>query len=165
MAMWFCGLSAVTWCSRVVFAFSRDNGMPFSKLWKRVSKTHKTPAAALWLCVVVAFVALIYSDAYSVVTSISVIGLYFSYIIPVFLKVRSQLSKREMARGPWSLGRYSLAINIVAILWVVFISVILSVPHNGRAGQRLHGVAVGLTLWYLLAERRRFTGPAWSEKV
>ena len=164
MAMWFCGLSAVTWCSRVVFAFSRDNGMPFSKLWKRVSKRHQTPAPALWLCVAIAFVALIYSDAYSVVTSISVIGLYFSYIIPVFLKVRSQLSNGEIARGPWSLGRYSLSINIVAILWVVFISVILSVPDSGRAGKSIAGVAVGLTLWYVLAERRRFTGPAWSEK-
>jgi len=162
MAMWFCGLSAVTWCSRVVYAFSRDNGLPVSKLWKRVSKKHLTPAPAIWLCVAVAFVAAVYSGAYSVVTSISVIGLYFSYTIPVFLALRARLTKREDKRGPWNLGRYSSMVNVIAILWVAFISVILSVPDNGRAGKTIAAVTALLGIWYVLRERHRFTGPAWS---
>ena len=71
-----CGLSAVTWCSRVIYAFRADNGLPASTLWRRVSRKHQTPAGN-WLCVVVAFAAAVYSGAYSVVTSISVIALYF----------------------------------------------------------------------------------------
>jgi amino acid transporter len=162
MAMWFCGLSAVTWCSRVVYAFSRDNGMPGSKLWKQVSKKHLTPAPAIWLCVLVAFLAALYSGAYSVVTSISVIGLYFSYTIPVFLALRNRVAKGAGQRGPWHLGRYSSLVNLIAILWVVFISVILSVPDNGRAGKSIAAVTVLLVFWYALRERHRFTGPAWS---
>ncbi len=162
MAMWFCGLSAVTWCSRVVFAFSRDNGMPASRLWKQVSKKHRTPAAAIWLCVTVAFIAAVYSGAYSVVTSISVIGLYFSYTIPVFLALRARLTNGDGERGPWNLGRYSSMINLIAILWVVFISVILSLPDNGRAGKSIAAVTVLLVLWYVLRERHHFAGPSWS---
>ena len=162
MAMWFCGLSAVTWCSRVVFAFSRDNGMPVSRLWKRVSKKHLTPAPAIWLCVAVAFLAAIYSGAYSVVTSISVIGLYFSYTIPVFLALRARLANGGGEHGPWHLGRYSSVVNLIAILWVAFISVILSLPDNGRAGKSIAAVTVLLVLWYVLWERHRFAGPAWS---
>lgn len=162
MAMWFCGLSAVTWCSRVVYAFSRDNGLPVSKLWKRVSEKHLTPAPAIWLCVAVAFVAAVYSGAYSVVTSISVIGLYFSYTIPVFLALRARLAKGEGTRGPWNLGRYSSMVNLIAILWVAFISVILSVPDNGRAGKTIAAVTALLVIWYVLRERHRFAGPAWS---
>ena len=162
MAMWFCGLSAVTWCSRVVYAFSRDNGMPASRLWKQVSKKHLTPGPAIWLCVSLAFLAALYSGAYSVVTSISVIGLYFSYTIPVFLTLRSRLANGPGQRGPWHLGRYSSLVNLIAILWVVFISVILSVPDNGRAGKSIAVVTVLLGLWYALRERHRFTGPAWS---
>ena len=45
MAMWFCGLSAVTWSSRTIYAFARDNGMPGSVLWRRVSAKYRTPAA------------------------------------------------------------------------------------------------------------------------
>ena len=160
--MWFCGLSAVTWCSRVVYAFARDNGMPASGLWKRVSAKHRTPAPAIWLCIIVAFVAAIYSGAYSVVTSISVIALYFSYTIPVLLALRARRSKFAGERGPWHLGRYSSAVNVIAILWVAFISVILSIPENGRAGKTIAAVSVLLILWYVLRERHRFTGPSWS---
>src|SRR4029079_19168409 len=72
MAMWFCGLSAVTWISRTLYAFARDNGLPGSAVWRRVSATHQTPAPAIWLSVVVAFFATISAGTYAVVTSISV---------------------------------------------------------------------------------------------
>jgi len=163
MAMWFCGLSAVTWCSRVVYAFSRDDGMPGSHLWKRVSKTHMTPAPAIWLCVLVAFLAAVYSGPYSVVTSISVIGLYFSYTIPIYLRLRKRLRDGSSSIGPWHLGRYSSVINIIAIIWVGFISIILSLPENGRAGKTILGVTILLAFWYALSERHRFKGPAFSD--
>ncbi|MEW6207593.1 MAG: amino acid permease [Acidobacteriota bacterium] len=159
MAMWFCGLSAVTWCSRVIYAFSRDEGMPASSLLKRVSKKHLTPAPAIWLSVVVAFLAAVYSGAYSTVTSISVIGLYFSYVIPVYLSWRER--KKERLRGPWHLGRWSATINLAAILWVAFISVILSVPDDMRAGKTVAAFTLMLAVWYLARERRQFNGPAW----
>jgi amino acid transporter len=162
MAMWFCGLSAVTWCSRVVYAFARDNGLPASNLFKRVNPKHQTPARAIWLCVAIAFVAALYSGAYSVVTSISVIGLYFSYIIPIFLVFRARrTSPNAMHKGPWNLGRYSTIINLVAIVWVAFISVILSLPDDKRAGKAIAGLTILLVLWYALSERKRFKGPAW----
>ena len=162
MAMWFCGLSAVTWTSRVIYAFARDEGMPASTIWKRVSPTHLTPAPAIWLSVAVAFVATISSGTYAVVTSISVIGLYVSYVVPVYLAWRARGSAREVPRGPWHLGRCGPPINLAAMLWVVFITVILAIPDNMRAGKTIVGLTVALTLWYLLAERRRFRGPLWT---
>src|SRR5207344_39216 len=51
MAMWFCGLSAVTWTSRVIYAFARDGGMPLAGVWRRVSRKHLTPAPAIWCSV------------------------------------------------------------------------------------------------------------------
>ncbi len=162
MAMWFCGLSAVTWCSRVVYAFARDNGLPAAKLFKRVNQKHQTPAPAIWLCVAVAFAAVLYSDAYPVITSISVIGLYFSYIIPIILVFRVRHNDpNAMHKGPWNLGRYSKLIHIIAILWVAFISIILSLPDDKRAGKAIAGLTIVLVLWYIVSERKRFNGPAW----
>ena len=108
----------------------------------------------------VAFLAAVYAGAYSVVTSISVIALYFSYIIPVFLAWHARGGGRELARGPWNLGRYGWAVNAVAILWVAFISIVLSTPDDMRPGKTIAGFAVLLVLLYLLRERRRFKGPA-----
>ena len=158
MAMWFCGLSAVTWSSRVIWAFARDEGLPASGLWKRVSHTHSTPVYAIWLCVIAAFLGAVYSKAYPVVTSISTIGLYISYVIPVFLHLRAG----KIERGPWHLGGYSKAINVVAVLWVIFLSVILSLADIINTGASILAVTIALALWYGLRERRRFKGPAWA---
>jgi amino acid transporter len=162
MAMWFCGLSAVTWSSRTIYAFARDNGLPGSALWRRVSATYCTPSAAVWLSVLVAIVATISSGAYAVVTSISVIGLYLSYVIPVYLAWRARGTAAEPTRGPWHLGRYGWTINLVAVLWVIFITVILSIPDNMRAGKTMVGLTLFLAAWYLARERHRFRGPAWA---
>ncbi|HEY6402222.1 MAG TPA: amino acid permease, partial [Blastocatellia bacterium] len=158
MAMWFCGLSAVTWSSRVIWAFARDEGLPASTLWKRVSHKHSTPVYAIWLCATAAFLAAIYSRAYAVVTSISTIGLYISYVIPVALHLRAG----KIERGPWHLGKYSKAINVMAVLWVIFISVILSLADIIRTGLSILAVTIALALWYGLRERWRFKGPSWA---
>ena len=162
MAMWFCGLSALTWSSRTVYAFARDDGMPGSAVWRQVSEKHLTPAPAIWLCAAVAFLATVTSGTYAVVTSISVIGLYFSYIIPVYLAWRSRGTAAQAPRGPWHLGRFGPPINLIAIVWVVFITGILSIPDDMRAGKAIAGLTVLLSGWYLLSERHHFRGPAWA---
>jgi len=162
MAMWFCGLSAVTWTSRVIYAFARDGGMPASSLFRRVSATHLTPAPSIWLAVAVAFVATLTSGTYAVVTSISVIGLYVSYISPVYLVWRARGTSKEVSRGPWHLGRFGPAINLIAIVWVAFITVILALPDDMRAGKTVAILTLALAVWYLAAERRRFRGPSWA---
>ena len=91
-------------------------------------------------------------------TSISTIGLYISYIIPVFLHLRAG----KIERGPWHLGVYSKAINVVAVLWVIFLSVILSLADIINTGASILSVTIALALWYGLRERRRFKGPAWA---
>lgn len=164
MAMWFCGLSAVTWSSRTIYAFARDGGLPASGLWRRVSARNLTPAPAIWLCAVIAFLATISSGTYAVVTSISVIGLYFSYIIPVYLGWRRRGTAVEAPRGPWHLGRFGSTINVAAMAWVLFITVILSVPDDMRAGRAIAGVTILLAVWYVASERKRFRGPAWEQQ-
>ncbi len=160
LAMWFCGLSAMTSVSRTFFAFARDSGMPFSPVWRRISPRHKTPAAAIWLSVVLALIAMIYSGAYSVVTSISVVGFYLSYIIPVFLGWRKK-QQWFHKRGPWHLGGSSNTINVLALVWTLFICTIMLMPPNSRAAW---GIGVVLVLLTLLRQfgPREFRKPVWN---
>lgn len=154
LAMWFCGLAACTSVSRTFFAFARDNGMPLSQVWARVSSRHKTPAAALWLAAVLAFLAMVYSGAYSVVTSISVIGFYLSYGIPVFLGWRNR-SRWLARRGPWHLGRFGPAINTLALVWTLFICALMVMPPNTRAGWGIVSVMGALLVLHLATGRHK----------
>jgi len=163
LAMWFCGLGAVTGCSRVIYAFARDGGMPYSDILKKVQSQHQTPVPAIWFTVCFAFVAAIYSDAYAVITSISTICLYFAYTTPVFLSWRGRKTS-PLAKGPWHLGRYSHTINLLAIVWTIFITSVVSIANDFKAGKTMLGLLVLLSLWYYFRERKRFKGPNWRHE-
>ena len=162
LAMWFCGLAAFTSVSRTFFALARDNGMPLSHIWSRVSVTRKTPAAAIWLAAAFAFLAMVYSDAYSVVTSISVVGFYLSYIIPIYLGWRRKDSWK-LKRGPWQLGNASNAINCLAILWTLFICAVMVMPPNVRAGEGIAVVIGVLLIFHLVSGKHRIHKPNWVD--
>ena len=48
-AMWFCGLASITSNSRMLYAFARDGGLPFSKYLARVSPRWQTPHVGVWV--------------------------------------------------------------------------------------------------------------------
>lgn len=161
LAMWFCGLSAVTSISRTLYAFARDRGLPLSRVWSAISPRHRTPGAAIWLAVALASAAMIYSGSYSVVTSLSVVGFYLSYIIPVFLGWRRK-GEWVAKRGPWHLGASSNAVNILAVVWTVFICAIMVMPPNTRAGLGMAGVILFLFVLHRLSGRHEFQKPRWD---
>jgi amino acid transporter len=158
LAMWFCGVTCITSNSRVIYAFARDGGMPLSSLWRRVVDKHSTPAPAIWLSVVAAFLIATWSGAFSVVTSMSTVGLYVSYILPIYLGWRTRRARAWVERGPWHLGRWSNLVNVIAIAWTVFICSILVMPPNQVAGETMLGLGLVLAVWYLVSERQRFKG-------
>jgi len=175
LAMWFCGLSCVTSTSRMIFAFSRDHGMPFSNIWNKVSHRYRTPAAAVWLasalsfllpCLILALVAarpkeLDFSRLYPAVTGISTIGLYLSYGIPLLLKL--QATRRGVwssrANGPWSLGNWSVPVNVIALTWIAFITVLFVLPPNDLTGYIFGGTLAALLIFYVIRVHGRFRGP------
>jgi amino acid transporter len=156
LAMWFCGLATVTSSSRTIYAFARDDGMPLSRLWRAVVQKHLTPAPAIWLSVGAAFALSVYSGSYSVITSVSVLGLYISYILPVWLGWRARRAGAWTEHGPWRLGSHGSEVNIIAICWTVFICVIMMMPPNQTAGETLVGLTSALVLWFVGSERHRF---------
>jgi hypothetical protein len=68
--------------------------------------------------------------AFFAVTSITTIGLYIAYILPVFLRWRMG-SKFEP--GVWNLGKHYKWINAIAIVWVVICVIIFCLPTSPGA--------------------------------
>jgi amino acid transporter len=157
-AMWFCGLSSVTSNSRMLFAFARDGGAPASAALARVSERHRTPAVAIWVCVATAFVLALWSRAYHVIVSISTIGFYVSYGLPIVLAIRAR-QRGWIERGPWHVGRWSMTINVVAVAWVAFITVLFMLPPNQLTGYTFVGAVALLGVYYFAWARKHFAGP------
>ncbi|WP_035851445.1 amino acid permease [Kitasatospora azatica] len=164
-AQLFCGMASVTANSRMIYAFSRDGALPFSKVWHQINPKTRTPTKAVWLAVGGALALglpdLINATAYAAVTSIATIGLYIAYVIPTFLRLRQG---DNFHRGPWHLGRYSRPIGVVAVAWVVLITVLFMLPQvnpitakNFNYAPVAVAIVVGFAaLWWLVSARHWF---------
>jgi amino acid permease (GABA permease) len=167
-AQLFCGMSSVTANSRMIYAFSRDGALPGSKFWHQVNPKTRTPTNAIWLAaggaLILGLPYLWNNTAYVAVTSIAVIGLYVAYVLPTFLRLRLGSSFQP---GPWQLGRWSRPIGIIAVAWVVIISVLFMLPTASPiTGTNFNYTVVAVVavlgfagIWWLASARKWFTGP------
>ena len=163
MAMWFCGLACITSASRALYSLARDEGTPMAGLIRTVNRRHGTPAPSIWAIVLASAAAMLWTKAIPVVTSLSTVALYLAYIIPIALGLRARRAGSGWPRAAvWSLGRFGPAVNVVAIGFAVFISLVLVMPPNELAGETLAGLLIGLGLLYVTIVRSRYKGPRWS---
>ena len=130
-AMLWCVLIAVTVCAlavhtaaiRLAFAMSRDNNLPAASLLARVSPRFKTPVAPAVIIGVLALAILLVNirqpQIFTVVTSIGIIMIYLAYLLVTVPMLVARLRGRWQPAGPgkFSLGRWGLPVNIVAVLW------------------------------------------------
>jgi amino acid transporter len=113
--------------SRNMFAFSRDGGFPFST-YLRVLTKWKAPVRCIWTCclisVIIGLLMLANMTAITSVFNTAIIAMYCGYLTPII----SRLVWNDLTPGVFYLGRFSFINSIVAVLWMIFIVVLLFFP-------------------------------------
>ncbi|KKK04599.1 amino acid permease [Micromonospora sp. HK10] len=178
IGQFFCGMSCVTSMSRMAYAFSRDRAVPGWRLWSRVDR-NGTPVNAIigaTLAGLVLTLPALYQKAgipvaFYAVVSVAVIGLYLSFLIPIFLRLR--MGDRFVA-GPWTLGRRYRLLGWIAVLEIAIISIyfVLPIVPGGVPGNAdftwtavnyaplaVGGVLLGVAVWWYASARKWFVGP------
>ena len=64
--------------------------------------------------------------AFNAVTSISVIGLYISYALPILFRLT--IGRADFVPGPFYLGPLSVPVGTAACAWVAFITAVFVLP-------------------------------------
>ncbi|KAL9106904.1 MAG: hypothetical protein Q9227_008152 [Pyrenula ochraceoflavens] len=152
--------------SRMMFAFSRDRGIPH--FFHKVDKRFRSPIRTVWLAATLSFLLAVpslgSSVAFTAATSIATIGLYLSYGFPILIGL---IWPRNFKHGPFDLGWFSRLVALIAVLWIVFITIVFCLPEQNPVNSQTLNytpVAVGIVAawslgsWFLWA-RRWFTGP------
>ncbi|MER6206555.1 amino acid permease [Streptomyces sp. NPDC001642] len=153
VAMLFCGNAEVAAASRMIYAFSRSRALPGWTSWRRVNSRTKTPTRAVWFAVVVPFVlalpALWSPAAYGAITAINAVGMIPTYGIPVYLALRQG---RTYQSGPWTLGRWRRPVGVVAVVYVVVITMVFCLPQTAPiTGETFNYAGVTLAIALLFA--------------
>jgi len=170
-AMTFCGFSSIASAGRMLFAFSRDDGVPGSGWLKKVSKRYRTPANAVIAITVASWllIALIYvmtkflgGDPFFLiagVTGVSTVLLYWAYGLCIALGLWGNQSWRE--ERTWSLGRWSRPLAIISVVWIILITPLFLYPFslNPAALATVLGFLVLLAIYYFVWARSHFKGP------
>ncbi|CAM5732170.1 Amino acid permease OS=Streptomyces alboniger OX=132473 GN=CP975_01110 PE=4 SV=1 [Streptomyces alboniger] len=130
-AMLWCVLIAVTVCAlavhtaaiRLTFAMARDNNLPGSSKLAKVSPRFQTPVLPAVIIGVLAVAILVVNirqpQIFTVVTSIGIIMIYLAYlgVTAPMLVARLRGKWQPAGDGKFSLGRWGLLVNIVAVVW------------------------------------------------
>jgi amino acid transporter len=179
----FCGLACLTSGSRMCFAFARDGafGTGLSKGLARVDQKGVPYMAVLFmaLCALIITLPALQGNsagdpfpwAFFAVVSITVIGLYIAFAIPIYLRWR--MGDAWDSSPAWNLGSKYKWMNPFAVVWTIFITIVFCLPFTPFAVpwndefdyQALNyaPVTVGLlllltTLGWFAGARKWFTG-------
>ena len=188
VANFLCALAAVTSTSRMVYAFARDEGLPFSGALSSVSPTFRTPVWAIWFVAVLTVILTIITtplNAFVALSTGSAMYLYMSYGMPIIAGLFTEGSSWTTF-GPFRLGVFSrvfAAITLVGTLLLIFaghalVPSIAAVAADPKANPPVVASPFIPGLWYYTVgylvilgilwfaiESRRFKGPPIGEEA
>ncbi len=161
---YLCGLACLTSCSRMMYAFARDGGLPWSKQLSYVSPSYRTPIYAIWVSAALALATTLYADAFIVLAAGSAVLLYISYIMPVAAGLLAE-GRTWKTKGPFNLGPLSRPVAVLAILGGLVLAWVGFQPPNDKVFYVTIALAVLLVIAWFAVERRRFEGPPTGERI
>ena len=175
IAQLMCGLATVTSASRMLFAFSRDGGLPVgSKAMATVSPKYRTPVAAIWTAAVMSILYVVLAmsikiagtSIYVIVVNSTLVFLFLSFTVPLVAGLFAYGTAKWPAPGPWAMsaGIYKL-VTVLAVVGMAVILFIAVAPPNERVLWVVLGfIALARVLW-LAVENRRFEGPPVGDAI
>ncbi|ORY19759.1 GABA permease [Clohesyomyces aquaticus] len=165
--------------SRLCWAFSRDNGLPFSHIFARVHPTLKMPLNSLILIGVclclLAIINIGSSTAFNAFISLPALALYISYFFPIFFLFWRRVSRNHptpIPWGPFQLGKFGIPVNILALSYIIFIVIWMPFPtvlpvdgiSMNYAGPLIGAVIVGGLIDWVISGRKRFQVPVVRQR-
>ncbi len=169
IAITVCALAVHTAAIRLMFAMARDNALPAGSVLARIDPVRKTPVIPSILIGVLAILILVANagvpEVFTAVTSVAIIMIYLAYLLVTIPLLRKRLRGQwpdEGQKGYFTLGRWGLPVNILAVLWGGAMAVNLAWPREDVYGAGwlsyiafifIGIVALGGLAWFLLKGR------------
>lgn len=116
-------IAEIATASRQIWSFARDGGLPFSPFLSKVSPHFPIPLNAVIVSflfgIVISLVNLGSAVALNAIVSLTLSALLASYILSIGCILSKRLRREPLPPARWSLGRAGMAINIIALVFLV----------------------------------------------
>jgi amino acid transporter len=145
---YMCALAGMTSCSRMMYAFARDGGLPASKSLSQVSTQYRTPTYAIWTSAGLALLSTVYAPYYLVLAVACAVFLYLSMVMPIAAGLRAEGTSKWKEKGPFNLGGLSRANAVLAIIFGITLAITGFFPPNEKVYYfTIYFVVALLGLW------------------
>ncbi|SDO84238.1 permease, urea carboxylase system [Nakamurella panacisegetis] len=146
LAAFVCTLAIQTATTRMIFSMSRDEVLPFSQQLGKVSRNGATATASILVGVLAVALLLVnmgQTGVFTALTSTCIVLLYLAYLmvtLPMLLKRingswgRLPTVRDEAGRPGFSLGRFGLPLNVIAVLFGLAMMINLAWPREAVYG-------------------------------
>ncbi|KAF4440937.1 hypothetical protein F53441_12156 [Fusarium austroafricanum] len=126
-------VAGVTSTSRTLWAFARDKSTPFDAYLSKVDKRLQIPVYSVVLVTVLQMLlGLIYlgnTTAFNAILSMSIIGMYASYALPIIAMLFARKSLiTSNGFGPFKLGKAGPVANIISLVWITVVIIFSTFP-------------------------------------
>jgi urea carboxylase system permease len=116
-AIFVCCLSIQTSTIRLGFGMSRDRALPGSSA---LSKVHPTLHTPVFMCItigVLAFIPMLQYAGAGIIAIAATGMIYLAYFVGNIALLRARLRGWPRAKAPFSLGRWGVPVNLLALAW------------------------------------------------
>ncbi|WP_394787362.1 amino acid permease [Rhodoferax sp.] len=152
-----CLIANMAVATRMSYALSRDNMLPFSKLISGVNERTGTPVGSI--LIITALAILLNLASGGIVTAIySMVGL--TYYLTYFLTLVGALIAHRNGRipnapaGTFDLGKWLVPVIVVGVLWTLCVIITFTIPEESHPGAIVTGVGLAMgAAWWLFKLR------------
>ncbi|HET9104695.1 MAG TPA: amino acid permease [Solirubrobacteraceae bacterium] len=137
IAISVCTLAVMASCIRLLFAMARDSRLPFGNHIARVSGTRRVPVVPALVVgiLAIAILAINYGNqsAFLALTSVAIVMFYLAYLGVTIGMLRRRFNGTwpRKEHGPYfSLGRWGLPVNIIAVFYGLIVAVNIAWPRS-----------------------------------
>lgn len=169
------GASILTAISRQIYAFARDNGLPFSWWIKKVHRKWSVPIHAVITgaagALIIGLLALIGTTAANALFSLGIAGNLLAWSMPTFLRL---IYNEKFKPGPFYLGKYWTQINgWISVFYTVYAITMVMFPleKNPSADSMNYCVVITPGVWilsllyYVVYARKVYHGPTKTTDI
>ena len=126
-------LALQTSASRLIWSYARDRALPAPALLARLTSGQKQPMFALMVATTIGTVIIALSqlapDFYTLMLNFTSGGFYLAFLFPLVGNLVVRL-RGDWQGGPFTLGRWSMTVSVVAVLWATFQFLNIAWPRN-----------------------------------
>ncbi|KAL8712513.1 MAG: hypothetical protein Q9220_003361 [cf. Caloplaca sp. 1 TL-2023] len=173
VTQFFACISVLATTSRMLWAFAREDGVPFARYIARVNHRTSLPlysiAASAIINLLLALINIGSSVGFDAFISLTIAGYYSSFILAASVSLHKRLTTpaADIPWGPFRLGRAGPAITIVAILFSVLVGFFTMWPPKVKPDAEsmnycslIFGAALLFSLgFWVVHGRKHYRGP------